>query len=83
MKTNKEVIDALQDYFLKQDPKDIARVLAATLIDINRIRNYESLEYEEQQCLQFRLDHNLEELRKFIKKGPDGTFTFSNVMGRE
>lgn len=85
MKTNKEVINALQEFFLKQDPKDIARALAACMIDFQRMVNFEKLGSEEKACLQARLLVNVEELQRFAKEGPrnDEPFRCINIESDE
>ncbi len=85
MKTNKEVIDDLQAYFLKQDPKDIARTLAGLMIDFQRFVNYENLGKNEQECLLFRMQKNVEELQRFIREGPrdNDTFKYINLESKE
>lgn len=70
MKTNKEVIDALENYFMQQDPKIIARTLAACMIDFNRLMNFDELGKNEQECLRYRLQKNMEELGKFVENDP-------------
>jgi len=65
-KTNKQVIDDLTEYFCSQDPKDIARALAATMIDINRLLHCNQLSREEYECLATRMKSNLQQLENFI-----------------
>lgn len=56
MKTNKQVIDELQEYYLKQDPKVIARALANMMIDMNRIHYLELLSSYEKKALNLELN---------------------------
>lgn len=70
MKTNKELIDALQEFFLTQDPKVIAHTLAIFMIDLQRILNFENLEKDEQESLHFRILKNVQEIQKFAKESP-------------
>ncbi len=63
--TNKELIDKLQAYFLKQDPKVVTRILANMYIDINRVFNVEQLPDQELISLQSRMELNHNELQKF------------------
>lgn len=70
MKTNKEVSDKLTEYFLTQDPEVVARILAANMIDLNRLYHFELLEDDERENLFRRLDHNIGQLEEFIKNGP-------------
>lgn len=83
MKTNKEVIDKLQDYFMKQDIKLVCRALAGTMIDINRIMNIEYLPQEEYLLLIARLMANNTQLMKFINDGPQGNFNLHNIESCE
>lgn len=65
-KTNKEVIELLQNYYLKQDSKIIARCLANVVIDLHRIQNFEFLPNSEKECLIDRMRLNGEQLEKFL-----------------
>lgn len=65
--TNKEVIDKLQQYFLKQDAKVVARMLANQIIDLNRLWGIESLDKDERLSLTERMGHNLKEFHKLIR----------------
>lgn len=65
-KTNKKVIHDLTEYFCSQEPRDIARAFAGTLIDLNRLMNYNFLDREEAACLNERMKHNMQELENFI-----------------
>ena len=79
MKTNKEIIDDLQSYFLKQDPTLIARALAGKMIDLNRLIHIDSLEISEKINLLARLHANCAQLKKFIKNGDSGEFQLHNI----
>lgn len=70
--TNKEVIDRLQEYFLNQDPKIVARLAGSLMIDLNRIVCASSMKEEELECLIYRMGQMRDELIKFIKNGPTG-----------
>ena len=50
-KTNKELINELEAYFLTQDSKVIARTLAAMMIDIHRLMNMDTLGKNEKHNL--------------------------------
>jgi hypothetical protein len=80
MKTNKEVIDSLVEYFLKQPPKIIARGLANAMVDIKRLYMFSECSNEEKKSLLFRTDQNIRALNKFIKDGPDGYLKFKHVV---
>lgn len=69
-KTNKELINELQDFFLKQDPSIIARILAGMMIDMNRIMSMDTLGKNEKDCLLVRMEANRNELVRFAKEGP-------------
>lgn len=68
--TNKEIIENLVKHFLDSDPKEVARALAAAMIDFHRMRTFERLPHAEQACLLKRMDANDKELMDFIKDGP-------------
>lgn len=83
MKTNKEVIDALQDYFLTQDPKTMCRTLAALMIDMNRMMRLDELGVDERNNLLARMILNQEQLYKFIKDGPSGNVKLHNIESKD
>lgn len=78
-KTNKDLIDELQDFYLEQNPKDIARALANVLIDIHRFVNIQSLGDAEKKNLIFRSKKNCDELENFAKHGPIKEFKLFNI----
>lgn len=61
---NKEIIDKLTAYYLKQDPKVVGRVLASLQLDLYRLSIFEFLSEQEQDCLMARCEHNNKEFRK-------------------
>lgn len=63
--TNKELIEKLQAYFLKQDPKVVTRILANMYIDVNRWSNSHKLSVREKNLLKLRASLNNMELEKF------------------
>lgn len=75
MKTNKEVIDKLTEYFITQDKKTIARSLANMMIDLNRIFYLKTLPEDEKALLNARVIANVLSLRRFIENGPEGDLT--------
>ena len=75
MKTNKEVIDKLQEYFLTQDPKVVCRILANIMIDVRRIHWSHNLPEDELERLVERIKKNSEQLKDFIENGPRGNLT--------
>jgi len=79
MKTNKEIIDSLVEYFLTQEPRIVCRALANMLIDNNRIYNYNELPKEEADSLKTRMKKNLEKLHYFIENGPNGNLTMGHL----
>ena len=79
MKTNKQVINDLVEYFLTQDPKVVARSLAATMIDLQRIVHIDELPDDERMCLRLRIGANVAALKKFAKDGPDGNLILHNL----
>lgn len=64
--TNKEIIQKLTKYFLKENPEKIARLLANMIIDMNRIVYLDDLPSNEQQSLFERMKANSDELNDFI-----------------
>lgn len=80
MKTNKEIIDSLQVYFLnKCDKVTVARALANCMIDMHRIRNFVECTKDEQKSLIARMRHNDEQLMKFAENGDETPLTLLNV----
>lgn len=75
MKTNKQLIDELQAYFLEQDPAIVARLLANSMIDLHRWKNFETLDDETLTNLIYRTTANSITLIKFSKEGPDGALS--------
>jgi hypothetical protein len=75
---NKEVGRILTEYFLKQEPKDIAKELAACMIDFNRLMHADSLGEIERANLFMRVRLNVEELQRFLAKPDDDKFSLIN-----
>lgn len=73
--TNKYVADMLTNYFSKQDPRMVARLLSNALLDINRYYTIKQLDKEEKKEFLERMDINAHELYKFIMS-PDGAREF-------
>ena len=71
---NKEVARMLIEYLLKQDPKDVAKALAACMIDFNRLMHAEILGDNERENLFLRIRMNVEELYKFLRNPDDEKF---------
>jgi Fe2+ or Zn2+ uptake regulation protein len=69
-KTNKEILDSLTTHFLESDPKEIARALANVILDMHRLKVYNSLPIDEQLNLISRLELNDKEFVRFAKEGP-------------
>lgn len=78
MKTNKEVVEKLVEYFLTQDQASVCRILANLMIDMHRINNISKLEEKEKASLFFRMDKNSKSLLDFVKNGPQGDLTVFN-----
>lgn len=77
---NKEIIKKLTRYFLKDcDPKVVAKLLAACLVDINRIRHFEHLPDSEKENLMLRINHNSDELLDFVKNGAKQALVVENL----
>ncbi|HMG13869.1 MAG TPA: hypothetical protein VK590_00410 [Saprospiraceae bacterium] len=75
---NKEVIKRLTEYFLKQDPKDIAKALSACMIDFNRLMHADSLGEIERANLFMRVRLNVEELQRFLANPDNDEFSLIN-----
>lgn len=69
--SNKELIEKLTTYFLKQDPEVVCKLLAAAMIDMSRYRNFDKLGDEELRSLLYRTEHNFHELQDFVKEWPN------------
>lgn len=83
MTTNKEISDKMTAYFLTQDPEIVARILAANMIDLNRLYHFELLEDDERESLFRRLDHNIEQLQEFIKSGSTSDLTIGHLKYKD
>lgn len=67
--TNKELLDKLQEYYLTQDPKTVARCLANCMLDIMRTFCFLELHPDERRSLVERNFQNNRQLQQFIKNG--------------
>ncbi len=65
--SNKEVIEKLTKYLLKQDFNIVCRLLAGCMIDYNRLYYFEDLPVDERERLMVRIKANSEQLNKFIE----------------
>lgn len=84
MKTNKEVIDALQKYLLKHsDFETVARALAGSMIDCNRLYHMDNLEEAERERLLERIELNAKEVMRFAKEGDSRPFKVHNMAPME
>lgn len=81
--SNKEIIDRLVKYFLTQDPRIVAQMMAAHLIDLNRIHHIHKLDESEKNSLLYRIEKNVEQLHKFIQYGPQGDLRVDNLNSTE
>lgn len=80
MKTNKELVEKLIEYYLTQDPKEVAKALAYYQIDFNRIYHSEDLPESELHSLAFRIKANVDQLIEFVaKNGKVKNMTFNIV----
>lgn len=82
--TNKEVIDKLTAYFNEDCEKEaVCQALAGMSIDIVRFLNIDSLTDAERNSLIWRSEHMKEELRSFIKNGPNGPLKSARIRSDE
>jgi coenzyme F420-reducing hydrogenase delta subunit len=81
LKTNKEIIYLLQEYYLKQDPKIIARCLANMMIDLNRLQHFSYLSSNEAISLMVRMEKNAEQISKFIANPDTEELELINLEG--
>jgi dsDNA-binding SOS-regulon protein len=79
MTTNKEVVEKLINFFLSQDAKVVARILANNMIDFNRIAEIESLPEDERERLFTRIARNADALKCFVKNGPKDDLTYGEL----
>jgi len=79
MKTNKQVIDSLTEYFLTQDPRTVCRLLANHMIDAHRMFNFDNLPDPEKECFIFRMKKNEEYFQKYIESGSSGDIKLHNL----
>jgi hypothetical protein len=69
MKSNKEVIDKLTEFFTKKcDRNIVSHCLASMMIDMRRIRHINDITEGEQESLHLRMIQNDFELENFIEK---------------
>ena len=66
--TNKEAIDILQNYFMKQNKEDITRFAANAIIDLGRFMNITELDERQRESLLMRTANNLREAHDLITK---------------
>jgi hypothetical protein len=64
---NKEVIDILQKYFLKQEHELVTKMLANCIVDLNRFLNFQDLSILEADHLIKRTKNNMKEIVACIK----------------
>jgi hypothetical protein len=69
MMENKEVINKLREYFLRNDPEKVAHLCANFMIDLNRFLNINNLSQEERVRLIDRTILNMDQLRDFMESG--------------
>lgn len=70
--SNKDTLEALVRYFLKQPKEELARALAGCIIDFDRLANWDKLSEKEQLCFKTRMQFNTLSLHDFMKNGPKG-----------
>lgn len=68
-KKNKEIIEELTKYFMKQPQEHTCELLACMIIDLNRIVNSKELEKSELESLKLRIQWNIDQINYFIKNG--------------
>lgn len=77
--TNKELIEKLVEYFLTQDSKVVARILANQMIDMRRLILLDRLPKEEAASVIKRSLLNMKELERFSRQGPKGDITVGSL----
>ncbi len=82
-KTNKELINELEAYFITQDQKVIARTLASMMIDIHRFMNLDQLQENEFTNLIIRSKANSDSLMRFAEFGAEGIFKCTNLESKD
>lgn len=81
---NKEAIQRCVDYLLeKADKETIARALANSWLDIYRLYCIEDLDEEQQRCLFWRMEKNIEVFTSIVEGDDDKGFVLKNVKGTE
>jgi len=81
---NKEAIDKLESYYAEQDPRTVARALAALMLDIHRIVTVDRLPEGEAINLKNRMVLNSQAFVDFIKNGSKGEkFKIINIPSGE
>lgn len=79
MKSNKEIIDKLVEYFMTQDKLSLSVIVANYMIDFNRIFYLHKLDESEKINLQFRIEMIVKQLDSFVKNGPQGDIKITSV----
>lgn len=70
--SNKEVVQALVRYFLKQEKEALAENLAHCMLDFHRLATWDHLSEKEKLNFKARMMMNDSSLIDFIKNGPKG-----------
>lgn len=65
--TNKEAIGILKEYFLKNDPKEVAQLCAGLVVDLNRFSNFVQLSEKSALELMERTAMNMSEFNEILK----------------
>ncbi len=79
MKTNKEIIEELIEYYKKQDLETVCRTLANCQVDLNRWTNIHLCEHKERESLIKRTRINAKELQRFLREGGKESLTLGNL----
>ena len=72
MMTNREVMSKLTEYFMQQPQDHTCKLLAAMMIDFNRMVNIRKLDESQKEDLMVRVKWNVDQLNEFLKNGPSG-----------
>lgn len=68
MKSNKEVIEKLVEYYLKQDPERVARLCANFAVDLNRFLYIDYLDKDERDEFLLRMTYNVSNIHNLVRE---------------
>lgn len=80
---NKEVIQKLKGYFLKQKHEDVAYIAASLILDLCRFSQPDKMTEAEKASLIIRTHANLQETRRFLRQNHSGELKITRLNSDE